>query len=108
MQARFIAPQTMPAIMTGSSTAPGSFARSIVVTGVACGEAETKAKAQSAAPAPNAPDIITAGHPHNCPTKAWTGSASIAPNGQLICRIDIASTISRLSNQSVVVLAVTD
>src|SRR5438105_14839594 len=107
MQARFIAPQTRPAIVTGSSTAPGSFPRSIVVAAAACGDGETKAKAKSARPAQSAPDIITAGQPDSCATKAWIGSATIAPNGQLICRIDIASTISRPSNQSVVILVAT-
>ena len=35
------------------------------------------------------------------------GSAIIAPNGQLICSNDIASTISRVANQSTTILVAT-
>src|SRR5207302_10706505 len=107
MQARFIAPQIVPATMTASRTEWGSFERSTAVCGARSDGSETKANAQNAAPATIAPDIITAGHPNDCPMKACIGSASIAPNGQLTCRSDMARTISRPSNQSVVIFVAT-
>src|ERR1700758_36301 len=87
--------------------ADGSLALSTTV--FACGAAgrTMSENAQSAAPDKIAADSITADHPQSSPMKAWVGSATIAPNGQLICNSDIASTISRPSNQSVVNLVAT-
>ena len=81
--------------------------RSTAAGGARSDGSEIKANAQNAAPATIAPNIITAGHPNDCPIKACIGSASIALNGQLTCRSDMARTISRPSNQSVVIFVAT-
>src|SRR5260370_40363085 len=107
MQARFIAPQIVPATVTASRTEWGSLERSTAAGGARSDGSETNANAQNAAPATIAPDIITAGHPNDCPMQACIGSASIAPNGQLTCRSDMARTISRPSNQSVGIFVAT-
>src|SRR5437016_4407962 len=107
MQARFIAPQTRPATKSCSSRVGASPDLLVDATGTSRDGSDVKANAPAAAAAQIPPDATTAGHPKDPAIKAWIGRASMAPNGQLICRIDIASTISRLSNQSVTIFVAT-
>src|SRR3954466_11262061 len=103
MQARFIAPQTTPAIVTCSKWTVASPELRLGAIRAPPDGSDMNANAQAAAAAQTPPDAATAGHPKASEMKAWIGNASMAPNGQLICRIDIASTISRSSNQSVTI-----
>src|SRR2546423_15588867 len=107
MQARFITPQIVPATITGTSTADGSLTRPAAAACACPAGCGISANTQSTATAQTAPEIITAGQPSDSPIQAWIGSAIIAPNGQLICNSDIASTISLAANQSATILVAT-
>src|SRR3954447_4349638 len=108
MQARFIAPQTTPAMVTCSSRPGASPQFGVDAICTSRDGSGVNANAQAAAAAQTPPDAMTAGHPNEPAMTAWIGRASMAPNGQLICRIDIARTISRLSNQSVTIFVATN
>ena len=94
-------------MITGISAARGSRPRPAASAWAGCAACGIIANAHSTATEQIAPDAITACQPSECAIQVWIGSAIMAPNGQLICNSDIASTISLLSNQSATILVAT-